>query len=157
MKRLELFSSHRISALSRISFLLLFTAMTLSAYGQTLEGVWTIDQIKIKKTINGVAAEKTYSTRERIESFASCPQKVTFKAGNKVVFEYSGQEPREEEYTVEGNKIKIFTAAAMLEYEFTIMGTNTISLTHSVDYVYNHDNRPTDKIKEEYTFNGNKQ
>ena len=154
-KKINIMRKNTFLIIKTILLLMLFSSNAFSQ-GGTLEGAWIIEQVKIKKTVNGVAAEKTYSKGERIESFISCPQKVTFKAGNKVVFEYSGQESLEAEYTVEGNKIKIKNIEAMLEYGFTITGTNTINLTYSIDYVYNRDNQPSDKIKEEFIFYGNK-
>ena len=159
MRRLEQIKL-RVNNYLFIACLLFFcmgTAITANGQSANLKGTWNIDQVKIKKTVNGVATEKTYSTRERIESFVSCPQKVTFKADNKVIFEYSGQEPRESEYIIEGGKVKIMTAAAAYEYGYAITGTNAISLTRSVSYSYNRDNEPSDKITEEYTFQGHKE
>ena len=129
------------------------TAISANARTVSLEGTWDIYQVNIKKTVNGVVSEKTYSAGEPVESFISCPQKITFKSDNKVVFEYNGQEPRENKYSLEeDNKIKIISVGAIFEYGYTIIQADNIVLNHSVDYVYNHENGQTDEITEEYTF-----
>ena len=129
------------------------TAISANAQTASLEGTWDVDQVNIKKTVNGVASEKTYSVGESVESFMSCPQKITFKSDNKVVFEYSTQKASECKYSFEGdNKIKIISDVAIYEYGYTITQADNIQLNHSIDYVYNHGNGQIDKITEEYTF-----
>jgi hypothetical protein len=129
------------------------TAISANAQTASLEGTFDVYQVNIKKTVNGVASEKTYSVGEPFESFMSCPQKITFKSDNKVVFEYSTQEAIECKYSIENdNKIKIMSDVAIFEYGYTIIQADNILLNHSIDYVYNHVNGPTDEITEEYTF-----
>jgi len=130
---------------------------TLAA-NEDLVGTWIIDQVTIKKTVNDVPSEKTYSLKQRqkIESFADCPKKIIFKADGKMIFEYDGKEASEDSYTVEGNQIIRMTPAALYKYEYTITDANKIQLLYSIDYVHNSGNK-IDRITEEYTFSGTKQ
>ena len=123
-----------------------------------LVGTWIIDQVTIKKTVNDVPSEKTYSLKQRqkIESFADCPQKIIFKVDGKMIFEYDGKEASEDSYTVEGNQITRMTPVAGFNYEYTITDANKIELRYSIDYVHNSGNN-VDRITEEYTFFGTKQ
>ena len=129
------------------------TVISANAQTSSLEGTWDVYQVNIKKTVNGVVSEKTYSAGEPVESFMICPQKITFKSDNKVVFEYSTQKASECKYSFEDdNKIKIISDVAIYEYIYTIIQADNILLSHSIDYVYNHGNGQIDKITEEYTF-----
>jgi len=139
--------------------LLLFIGITIAANGQTtnLQGTWVIDQVKLKKTINGETTEKTYSMRLRFDVFVECPQKITFANDNKVIFEYRDNEPKEETYLIEGDIIKRFTAEAPYEYRYTITDTDKIQLHQTVNYLYNYEDRRSDKISEEYIYYGYRQ
>lgn len=123
-----------------------------------LEGAWRIDQVKVKKTVNGASSENTYSLKlkQKIESFADCPKKMTFTADGKVIFEYNDKAPSEGSYKVEGNQILRKTPVAGYEYEFVFTDTNKIQLLYSIDYVRNSGNN-VDQITEEYTYFGTKE
>lgn len=121
-----------------------------------LTGTWIIDQVKIKKTVNGISSENTYSRNQRFESFADCPNKITFTADGKVRFEYAGKDPQEDSYTVESDRITRMTPAAWFEYEYTLTDANKIQLVYSVDYV-RYPNDVRNEITEEYTFFGTKE
>jgi len=156
MKRLKQIKLSK-KAFLFIACLLFFCMGTANkANGQSLTGIWNIDQVKIKKTVNDVVSEKTYSMEDSFEIFADCPQKVTFKTGNKVVFEYDDKASCEAPYSLEGNKIIRMTPDAFYEYEYAITGSNNIQLIYSIDYYYNHSDGRVDKITEECTFIGHK-
>ena len=137
---------------------LLFIGITFATNGQTtnVEGTWVIDQVKLKKTVNGVATENTYSMMQRFDAFIECPQKITFAADNKIVFEYRENEPKEDTYLIEGDLIRRLTPEAPYEYRYTITNTDKIQLHHSVNYLYNYEDKRSDKITEEYTYYGNR-
>ena len=137
-------------------FLLFYTGIMFSANAQSanLEGTWVINQIKVKKTVNGVSSEKTYSMKQQFDIFAECPQKISFTADNKIIFEFSDMAPGEGTYTTEGNIINRLTPEAPYEYKYTLTDTNSIQLFHSVNFRYNHKDRTQDKITEEYIFYG---
>ena len=140
-----------------VSFLLFCTGMAFSANGQdaNLVGTWVINQVKIKKMVNDVSSEKTYSMKQRFASFIDCPQKITFTADKKVIFEYYGKKTSEDTYSVEGNKIKRETPIAGYEYEYSIID-NKIQIYYIVSYL-SHYTDGTDWIKEEYTLYGTKE
>jgi len=135
------------------------SAFTNSADGQTndLEGSWRIDQIKVKKTVNNVSSEKTISTRQRIDLFADCPNKITFSADNKIIFEYNDKEPSEGSYIIEGNKVIRMISTANIEYEFIKTEPNKIQFLYYIDYFHNHEDKQMDEIREECTFYGTKE
>ena len=140
---------------------LLFLCMgaAIPANGQTtdLTGTWNINQVTIKKTVNGTVSENTYSIKDRFESFAGCPQKITFKAGNLIVFEYDGKTSREDSYAIEGDRITRMAPTAHFVYQYAITGANRIQLIYSIDYYYNHPDGRTDKITEVSTYHGNRE
>lgn len=133
------------------------TATNLAlATADDLVGTWIIDQVKVKKTVNDVSSENTYSPKQRFKSFTDCPNKITFTTDGKVIFEYNDKDPSEDAYTVKGNRITRMTPIAWLNYEYTITAANKIQLLYSVDYVrYSDDNK--NSITEEYTFFGTKE
>ena len=63
-----------------------------------LLGTWTINRVKVKKTVDGVSSERTYSAGQKVESFIPCPQRwrmmnskeleMYFEDGRKEVLEY---------------------------------------------------------------------
>ena len=120
-----------------------------------LIGTWMVNEVKIKKTVNGLSSEKTHSTRGRVDSFVDCPQKITFMSDNKMIFEFASREPVEGTFTVEGNKIIRSIPSANYEYEYSVVD-NKVQLIYSIDYVYNHEDGTVDKITEECTFFGTK-
>ena len=138
--------------------ILFFSALTNHIIGQThnLEGTWRIDQIKVKRTVNNVSSEKTYNSRQRIDLFADCPQKITFTTDKKIIFEYNDKEPSEGTFTIEGNKIKRILSAEVLEYEYSITD-NKIQLLYSINYVYSHNKGKSEVIIENCTFQGTKE
>ena len=142
-----------------VCVLLFSCVFSFSAYGQAnnLVGTWRFDQVKVKKTVNGVSSEKTYSMKQSFDIFAECPQKITFTADNKIIFEFSDMAPKEGTYSTEGNIIKRLTPEAPYEYKYTITEANVIQLIYSVNYRYNHRDRRQDKITEECTFYGYKE
>lgn len=119
-----------------------------------LVGSWIIDQVKIKKTVNGVSSENTHSLKlkQQFKSFTDCPKKITFTADRKVIFEYDDRDPSEGSYTVEGNQITRTMPIAVLTYEYTITDANKIQMLYLFDY-----ERGNERITEEYTFFGTKQ
>ena len=159
MKRLEQLNLHRRKALFKMPIIILFILVTLSAYGQTsvLKGTWVIEQVTIKKTVNGVVSEKTYSMKDRIESFVECPQKITFAADNKAIFEYHDRGTHEYRCEIEIYTVKIINPLSVREYGYTITEAGNIMLTNTIDYVYNHENGQVDKITEEYIYRGHKE
>ena len=152
MKRLEIIDFF----VKKPLFFLLFIGVAFAANGQTtnIEGIWVINQVKVKKTINGVTTENTYSMKQHFDSFTACPQKITFAADNKIIFEFSDMVSNEGTYTIEGNIITRLAPEAPYEYKYSITNSNEIQLIYSVNYLYNHKDRTQDKITEECTFYG---
>ena len=159
MKRLEKIKLRMNNSLFIVCLLFFCLGTAIAADGQSanLTGTWNIDQVTVRKTVNGVVSENTYLMTESFEIFAECPKKITFKAGNKVVFESDGRKPREDEYTVEGNRITRMASIAHYEYEFAITEANNIQLIYSINYFYNHADGRTDKITEYCTFRGHRE
>lgn len=117
-----------------------------------LTGTWTIDRVKVKKTVDGVSSENTYSLKQKFETFIPCPKKITFGADGKTVFEYENRVVEGPfEYTVEGNQIKRMVPVAVYTYEYTITDTGELQLVYSIDYARN-----STSIVEEYTYFGTK-
>ena len=156
MKRLSKIHLRMNKFLFMASVLFLCVGAAIPANGQTtnLTGTWNINQVTIKKTVNGVVSENTYSMGESFDIFADCPQRITFKAGNTVVFEYDDRASREAPYTVEGNIITRMAPQAFYRYKYTITGSNSIQLVYSINYSYNHPDGRTDRITEQSTFHG---
>ena len=147
------FSVNNYLFIACLLFFCMGTVISANAQTVSLEGTWDVYQVNIKKTVNGVVSEKTYSAGEPVESFISCPQKITFKSDNKVVFEYSTQETSVYRYSFDGDKIELIPDFAIYEYRHTITHVdNSLLINCSIDYVYNHGNGQIDKITEEYTF-----
>ena len=104
-----------------------------------LLGTWTINRVKVKKTVDGVSSERTYSAGQKVESFNESPKRVTFSAdGNSV-------------YTVEGNQIKRMIMVAVLTYDYKVMPSGELQLVTTVSYA-----RDSHSIDEEYTYYGTK-
>jgi len=158
MKRLNKINLRMNKSLfiASILFLCVGTAIPVAGQNANLTGTWNINQVTIKKTVNGVVSENTYSMGDRFDIFADCPQRITFKAGNIVVFEYDDRDKpsREAPYTIQGNKIIRRAPTVSFVYEYTITGSDSIQLIYSVNYYYNHPDGRTDKITEESTFHG---
>jgi len=160
MKRLKQVNSRVKKLIFAVSALLLFTGIIFPANGQTtiLEGVWNIESVKIKKTVNGVVSENTYAISESFDMFAECPAKITFTSDNQIIVERkgksAGRKPSVEPYTVEGNIISRMASASIISYKYEITETNKIQLLYFIDYYYNHGQNRIDKITEECTFYG---
>ncbi len=125
---------------------------TLALADDVLVGAWTINRVKVKKTVDHVSSEKTYSLKQKFETFYPCPKKITFTADRKAIFEYNDNRVSgPDEYTVEGNQIKVMVPVAVYTYEYTITETGELQLINSVSY-----NRNSTSIVEEYTYFGTK-
>lgn len=113
-----------------------------------LLGTWTVNRVKVKKTVGGVSSENTYSSGQRFETFVPCPKKVTFSADGNSVFEYdNGKTDGPFEYTVEGDQIKRMDPAAVYTYKYTVTNGGELQLVVSISYA--RDSKP---IEEEYTY-----
>lgn len=113
-----------------------------------LLGTWTVNRVKVKKTVDGVSSENTYSAGQRFETFVPCPKKVTFSADGNSVFEYdNGKTDGPFEYTVEGDQIKRMDPAAVYTYKYTVTNGGELQLVVSISYA--RDSKP---IEEEYTY-----
>ena len=117
-----------------------------------LLGTWTINRVKVKKTVDGVSSERTYSAGQKVESFNESPKRVTFSADGNSVFEYeNGKTDGPFEYTVEGNQINRMDPAATYNYKYTITPSGELQLVVSVSY-----SRDSQSIVEIYTYYGTK-
>ena len=156
MKHLKQINLRMNKGLFIVSVLFLCLGTVTPANGQStdLTGTWNINQVTIKKTVNGVVSENTYSMGDSFDIFADCPQRITFKDGNSIVFEYDDKASHEAPYTIEGNRITRMAPQASYKYIYTITGSDSIQLIYSVDYYCNHSDGRTDKITEESTFHG---
>ena len=120
----------------------------LSPADGDLLGTWTIDRVKVKKTVGGVSSENIYSSGQRFETFIPCPKKVTFSADGNSVFEYdNGKTDGPFEYTVEGDQIKRMIQVAVYTYKYT--GTNNGELQLVVSVRHAGD---SGLVEEEYTY-----
>ena len=158
-KKKELLHNIKIGSIAEL-FLSLINVPFIFAQTTNLEGEWVIEQVKIKKTVNSVVSENTYSISESFDMFAECIGKITFTSDNQVIVERKGksadEEPNTGTYTVEGNKITRMIPEMNKEYKYEITETNEIQLLYSFDYFYNHGQNRIDKITEECTFYGTK-
>lgn len=117
-----------------------------------LLGTWTINRVKVKKTVDGVSSERTYSAGQKVESFNESPKRVTFSADGNSVFEYeNGKTDGPFEYTVEGNQIKRMIMVAVLTYDYKVTPSGELQLVNSISYA-----RDSHSIVEEYTYYGTK-
>ena len=117
-----------------------------------LLGTWTINRVKVKKTVDGVSSERTYSAGQKVEAFNESPKKVTFSADGNSVFEYeNGKTDGPFEYTVEGNQIKRMIMVAVLTYDYKVTPSGELQLVTTVSYA-----RDSHSIDEEYTYYGTK-
>ena len=117
-----------------------------------LLGTWTINRVKVKKTVDGVSSERTYSAGQKVESFNESPKQVTFSADGNSVFEYeNGKTDGPFEYTVEGNQIKRMIMVAVLTYDYKVTPSGELQLVTTVSYA-----RDSHSIDEEYTYYGTK-
>lgn len=121
----------------------------LSVSDDALKGTWTIDRVKVKKTVDGVPSEKTYSLSQKFETFIPCPRKITFAADGKAVFEYGDRSTGPDEYTVEGRQVKVMVPVAVYTYEYAITDAGELQLVYTIDYTRN-----STSIVEEYTYFG---
>lgn len=113
-----------------------------------LLGTWTVNRVKVKKTVGGVSSENTYSSGQRFETFIPCPKKVTFSADGNSVFEYdNGKTDGPFEYTVEGDQIKRMIMVAVYTYKYTITNSGELQLVTSIRHA--GDSGP---VEEEYTY-----
>ena len=117
-----------------------------------LLGTWTVNRVKVKKTVDGVSSEKTYLAGQKVEAFNESPKKVTFSADGNSVFEYeNGKTDGPFEYTVEGNQIKRMIMVAVLTYDYKVTASGELQLVTTVSYT-----RDSHSIDEEYTYYGMK-
>ena len=138
MKTINIMKSNKKKALLHkiifgsiaILFLLLIDTPVIFAQTTNLKGTWVIEQVKIKKTVNGIVSEKTYSISESFDMFAECIEKITFTSDNRVIVERKGkganEKPSEGTYTVEGNMITRMIPESNVIYEYEITETNNI-------------------------------
>jgi hypothetical protein len=119
-----------------------------------LQGVWTINRVEIKKTIdNGLPTSKVFYHGDDMSfGFIQAPVKITF-ADDRVTFEYAGYQSVGT-YSLQGNTLHIEFASHSTDYNCTFP-QGGIRLGQTVNYVIN-DEDAVHQAKEEYTFNGQK-
>lgn len=144
-------ASNNVSNVQEVKAGIVNPISALAPADDVLAGTWTIDRVKVKKTVDGVSSENTYSLKQKFETFVPCPKKITFGTDGKAVFEYADHTTGPDEYTVEGRQVKVMVPVAVYTYEYTITDAGKIQLVYSISY-----NRNSTSIVEEYTYFGTK-
>ena len=98
-----------------------------------LLGTWTVDRVKVKKTVDGVSSENTYSAGQRFETFIPCPQKWSFI--NSKELEMSFEDGRKEvlEYRLGDGQFTINCLGANFQYSYSIDNA-MMTLTSTFEY-----------------------
>jgi hypothetical protein len=117
-----------------------------------LEGTWTINKVKITKTVDNTSAVNEYAVGgEEIPSFTPCPRKISF-SGDAVTFEYADFE-ESGAYSLEGSTLRVDFPNQPCEYTCTLTeeGIRVEGTTH---YVIN--DTEVHQAEEQYIFFGQK-
>ena len=98
-----------------------------------LLGTWTINRVKVKKTVDGVSSERTYSAGQKVESFIPCPQR--WRMMNSKELEMYFEDGRKEvlEYKLGDGQFSINSLGAIFDYSYSVNG-NTMTLTSTFKY-----------------------
>jgi hypothetical protein len=118
-----------------------------------LQGVWTINKIEIKKTIdNDPPTSKVFYPGDDMSFGFETPVKITF-AADQVIFEYANWQDSGE-YYLENNRIHIDFPDQSCVYTYTLAG-ESIRLGSVISYVINED-KQVRQAEEQYTLYGQK-
>lgn len=104
----------------------------LSPADGDLLGTWTIDRVKVKKTVGGVSSENIYSSGQRFETIIPCPQR--WRIINSKELEMYFEDGRKEvlEYELGDGHIAINCLGAIFHYSYSV-NNNTMTLTSTFE------------------------
>jgi hypothetical protein len=118
-----------------------------------LEGTWTINKVKITKTVDNTSAVNEYAVGgDKIPSFAPCPLKIIF-SGDAVTFDYTDRQASGT-YRLEGNSLHIDFPTHPADYTCTLTAEG-IQLQGISRYVIN-DTEVQHQAEEQYVYYGQK-
>ncbi|PNE27932.1 hypothetical protein BHU09_09895 [Tannerella sp. oral taxon 808] len=98
-----------------------------------LLGTWTVNRVKVKRTVDGVSSESTYSAGQRFETFIPCPQR--WRVINSKELELSFEDGRKEvlEYRLGDGQFTINYLGADFQYSYSVNNAS-MTLTSTFEY-----------------------